>query len=125
MELNPLHSSDLNYGQPALFNEILDDLLDNTHKTDIDKIIADLLASQASTGDTTPQNQQRGTTCVQRDTDVGQRRYTEAVHLKLNSSRAGHVIQNKVKFESLLSSASEGDSQNSASQDEDSRRSRG
>jgi hypothetical protein len=32
MEQNPLHSRDLNYGVPNLFNEILDELLDDTHQ---------------------------------------------------------------------------------------------
>jgi len=31
MEQNPLHSKDLNYGVPQLFNNILDDMLDDTH----------------------------------------------------------------------------------------------
>lgn len=31
MEQNPLHSKDLNYGVPQLFNDILDDMLDDTH----------------------------------------------------------------------------------------------
>lgn len=31
MEQNPLHSRDLNYGVPQLFNDILDDMLDDTH----------------------------------------------------------------------------------------------
>lgn len=31
MEQNPLHSKDLNHGVPGLFNQILDDLLDDTH----------------------------------------------------------------------------------------------
>ena len=32
MEQNPLHSKDLNYGLPSLFNEILDEFLDDTHQ---------------------------------------------------------------------------------------------
>lgn len=32
MEQNPLHAKDLNYGVPNLFNQILDDLLDDTHQ---------------------------------------------------------------------------------------------
>ena len=31
MEQNPLHSQDLNHGVPPFFNEILDELLDDTH----------------------------------------------------------------------------------------------
>ena len=30
MEQNPLHSQDLNHGVPPVFNEILDELLDET-----------------------------------------------------------------------------------------------
>ena len=30
MEQNPLHSQDLNYGVPPIFNAILDELLDET-----------------------------------------------------------------------------------------------
>mmetsp|Transcript_40480 Transcript_40480/g.29834 ORF Transcript_40480/g.29834 Transcript_40480/m.29834 type:complete len:84 (+) Transcript_40480:221-472(+) len=32
MEQNPLHSRDLNHGVPALFNEILDFLTDDSHQ---------------------------------------------------------------------------------------------
>lgn len=32
MEQNPLHAKDLNYGVPNLFNQILDELLDDTHQ---------------------------------------------------------------------------------------------
>ena len=31
MEQNPLHSQDLNHGVPPFFNELLDELLDDTH----------------------------------------------------------------------------------------------
>ena len=31
MEQNPLHSQDLNHGVPPFFNDILDELLDDTH----------------------------------------------------------------------------------------------
>jgi hypothetical protein len=45
MEQNPLHSTDLGYGVPSLFTEILDDLLDTPNsKLDFDAIVQDLLA---------------------------------------------------------------------------------
>jgi hypothetical protein len=45
MEQNPIHSSDLNYGVPQLFNEMMDEILDNTHSNanDYDLLIKDLL----------------------------------------------------------------------------------
>lgn len=45
MEQNPLHSSDLNYGVPHLFNEMMDEIFDNTQSSggDLDQLIEDLL----------------------------------------------------------------------------------
>lgn len=48
MEQNPLHSSDLNYGVPHLFNEMMDEIVDNTHGTDFDEMmIKDLLETNS------------------------------------------------------------------------------
>lgn len=96
MEQNPLHSSDLNYGVPHLFNEMMDEILDNTHSTDLDELIKDLLETTTkttlpleSTGASNGRDIRRqfGTSCGEEPSEMDDSpnkqaapRYTEALH---------------------------------------------
>lgn len=79
MEQNPLQSSDLNYGVPAVFNELMDEALDSTNTSELDKLIKDLIEANRPLTETKTPEKPRNASSPEFSTP----RYTEAVRQRM------------------------------------------